>query len=138
MSIPVKTMPAVFGHCEAIYKAMEERSEPDEDGNVIYQGHLTKLFRTCNLSVPYYTAVMGHLKRMDCVRQLYRGGGGSESRWVILQPPTVELFETSPGFLKKTSADEMQAQQIRDLQTQINDIKSDTELRFAQLEAKIG
>jgi len=126
-------MPAVFNHCEVIYNAMDEAAVPDEEGNQIYQGYLTKLFRTLNFSVPYYTSVMNHLKRMDCVRQLQRGGGGSASRWLILQPPTADLFNNSPG-LKKTSTDLVQAQQIRDLNTRLNE----QEDRIAMLEAKVG
>jgi hypothetical protein len=59
----------------------------------VYEGFLTKLFKEANLSVPYYTTVMKELKVMDCVRQIRRGGGGSPSQWLLVQKPSMDLWQ---------------------------------------------
>jgi hypothetical protein len=130
-----KALPAVFHHCVEVYEHMESKVEVESDGSKVYVGYTTRMFKDLGLAVPLYTSVMNHLKRMDCVRQQFRGGGGTPSRWVLLRAPTQELFEISPGY-KKTTMDDIQGQQIRDLQRQINDMKDDFEVRFVQLEEK--
>jgi hypothetical protein len=91
-------MPAIFGHCEAVYRKMEEESKvmTVEGQEVqVYEGFLTKLFNDLNLAVPYYTAVMRELRKMDCVRQIRRGGGTAPSRWMLVQAPVEEVFQAS-------------------------------------------
>ena len=130
----MKELPAVYHHCVTVWKEMDSTAADDDEGQRVYTGHLTKLFRKVGLSVPYYTNVMNHLKRMDCVRQLYRGGGGTPSRWVLLQEPTTILFESSPGFKSITKQDDILAQMIRNQQDQINRFDE----RLLILEAKVG
>jgi hypothetical protein len=60
----------------------------------VYQGHTTKLFRMLNLPSPYYTSVLTALQKMGCIRQLSRGGGSAESRWELIDDPTLELFNS--------------------------------------------
>jgi hypothetical protein len=109
-----------------VYDAMEERSEPqDVDGveAMVYTGHLTKLFSVdLRLSVPYYTQVMNALKGMDCVRQIRRGGGSAPSVWLVVQPPTEDLFEGTrdPSTAsKKVQQNEQILQQLRDLNRRV-------------------
>lgn len=128
-----KTLPAAYAHCEEVYKAMEAEAITDEDGRLVYEGFTTKLFKKLGLAVPYYTAVMNHLKRMDCIRQISRGAASQPSRWALLQAPTPELYEASPGY-KATTADQILGQQLRDQQKQINDLTTKVEI----LEAKVG
>lgn len=88
--------PALFRHCCTVYEAMNDLAEDGLHGRT-YEGFLTHLFNDLDLSVPYYTMVMKKLKAMDCVRQLVRGGGSAPSQWLLLQEPTMELFNATPA-----------------------------------------
>jgi len=128
-----KSLPAVYSHCEEVYKAMEEIAVKDADGLLVYEGFTTKLVKNLGFAVPYYTSIMNHLKRMDCIRQIARGAASQPSRWALLQAPTPELYEASPGY-KATTADQILGQQLRDQQTQINELTD----RVKIMEAKVG
>lgn len=69
------------------------------DGQMIWEGALTKLIASQGLSNPYYTAVRRGLMAMDCIVQVRRGGGGQPSTWALLQEPTLQLWRgsESPG-----------------------------------------
>lgn len=109
-------VPALLKHTKTVYDAMKAASV-EVDGNVIYEGFLTKLFTECGLSVPQYTPVMRELMRMDCVLQLKRGGGPSPSQWQLLQSPDEELYEANHarriryGRNKRVSFDVIQQRQ---------------------------
>jgi archaellum component FlaC len=104
----------------------------EEVGEVlVYEGFLTKLFNTQHLSVPYYSAVMDNLQRMDCVRQMRRGGGTSPSQWALLQPPTTDLWDNmGRTHTPKGRRDRMEGleQQVRDLRQLVQNLISDFEL----------
>lgn len=87
---------ALLEHCKLVYEAMDERSKQMTEGKV-YEDFLTHLFTELGLSVPYYTQVTRALKSMDCIRMLRRGGGRAPSKWMLIQEPTVELFESFVG-----------------------------------------
>jgi hypothetical protein len=112
--------PALYEHCEKVYKAMEDIAEQAPEG-LIYSGHLTKLFEELHLGIPYYTAVMNKLKAMDCVRQIKRGGGPKPSKWLLLRSPSQELYGMPDGYAqmsKGNSAKQIQ-QQNRDLNARL-------------------
>jgi len=79
----------------------------------VWEGFTTRLFKELNLAVPYYTSVMNELQRMDCVRQMRRGGSTTPSQWLLLRQPTRELFDgpDSPARSRK----DLLEQQLRDL-----------------------
>jgi hypothetical protein len=115
---PVK---ALFDHCTNVYKEMKEQARESHDypeyaGQLVYVGHLTKLFQALDLAVPYYTSVMKQLKAMGCVEQIRRGGGGAPSAWAMNFEPEREAFE-SAAPLKRPVAGKMAAleQQLRDM-----------------------
>ena len=93
----IKPMPALYNHTVDAYRSMKEEAqtkeyEPGAEG-LIYEGYITKLFRdTLNLSTPYFTKVLNELKRMDCVRQIRRGGSTTTSLWLLLQEPDQDLW----------------------------------------------
>lgn len=119
----LEVLPALYEHCCTVYSGMYEKSKVDDLGRIVYEGHLTKLFVELRLSVPYYTTVTRELKRMGCVEQIRRGGGGSESQWELIQTPTDVLWRHVGGGAKKTAASarhHMLEQRINDLTKRVN------------------
>jgi hypothetical protein len=82
---------------------------------VVYEGFTTGLFQELELSIPYYTKVLRHLKAMGCVRQLRRGGGSAMSRWELIKEPNfldyeaaaVQVDMKAPAVSKQSVADQM-------------------------------
>jgi hypothetical protein len=117
-----ETTPALLTHCESVFMAMQAQSATTRIDDVdcqVWEGRGTKLFRDLGLSVPYYSTVMTALKGMDCVRQLERGGGGKPSRWLIVQPPSRELFKLLPDTSEKQQRETANQQQLNDLNRRI-------------------
>lgn len=118
----------MFNHCVTVFKAMDEEAVDRLEGRV-YVGFLTTLFaEKTDLSIPYYTAVMRHLQAMDCVRQLKRGGGPSPSQWLLVQEPTIALFDATSGkahTIRGMASQTKKArdQRTRDLQKRIDDLE---------------
>jgi hypothetical protein len=114
-----KPMKAMYEHCVNVYARMSE--EAISDGSVlIWEGHTTALFRGLELSTPYYTTVMRHLKNMGCLAQIRRGGGNARSKWQLNHEPQEAAFtvvdsRTAP----RTGSLEQVKQQIRDLSTRV-------------------
>jgi hypothetical protein len=121
-------LPSIYEYSVQVYQQMKESSSyevlgsqyGDEEG-LVYEGFLTKLIGGMDLPTPYYTKVMKELKRMDCVRQLRRGGSSTTSRWLLMQEPTPDLFrkmgptkETATGW--KGSVE----QRLNDLNTRLS------------------
>ena len=136
MDVP-QTPPALFFHCQTVYEAMwadaEDRKvteevelEPGASGWIkVWEGSGVRLIDDLNFSSPYYSKVFGALQRMDCIRQIRRGGGGAPSQWLLLQAPTIELFE-SMDVLSTPSvvAREMTQQQLNDLARRISRLET--------------
>lgn len=146
-------LPAIFEHCVNVYKRMESeaRLHPSEygdktfpNGSLIWEGHLTKLFASLHLSVPYYTSVTRELKRMGCVAQKRRGGGNAPSQWIILTEPTEELFRqdddrsTRSLAAKRAGKIGMLEQQVKDLSRTVMKIASDYDTIIQVLQEKEG
>jgi hypothetical protein len=133
MSETITEMPAMYRHCLETYEAMENNAQfEDIEGHesvLVWKGFLTKLIcKELSHSVPYFTKIMQNLKRMDCVRQLQRGGGSAHSHWALLQKPTPELWEAhhrQPEQTAKTLGNarmDVIEQQMRDLTRMVQDI----------------
>ena len=121
-------LPVLYDHCLKVYEEMEGRSElitSEEHEMVVYEGHLTTLFRDLRMSIPYYTHVTRELKRMGCIVQLRRGGGNAPSQWELRTAPTATLYRT--GFSRKPHKSEVKfrsmEQKIRDLTKRITDLE---------------
>ena len=117
--------PALFEHVSTIYNAMAEGAEEDKDGNKIWTGFATHLFKEYDLSVPYYTQVMRMLQAMDCLRQLRRGGGTAPSKWLLNQEPSMELFDAAcqiPGAYRGSKAAQTD-QMLRDLSNRLTAVE---------------
>lgn len=128
-------MNALYGHCEAVYKKMEEASvvKTIEGQEVqVYEGFLTKLFNDLDLAVPYYTSVMRELRRMDCVRQLRRGGGNAPSLWLLVQAPVEEMYQAAHA--KPITTDGRGVTTTKQLAQQVRDLNA----RLSVLEEKVG
>jgi hypothetical protein len=130
--------PMMFDHARRVYEAMdaeavEESFEfEDEDGipheqvHKVYTGHLTTLFQRLELAMPYYTGVMKGLKALNCVEQLRRGGGTSQSKWVLYQAPTeqgwVDYDDNKRGGVRQGKT-AMLEQQLRTLAERVQRIE---------------
>jgi hypothetical protein len=96
-----KATSVVFDHCVRVYREMEAQSRVEnvEDAVwLVYEGYLTKLFGSLQLSTPYYTKVREMLKVMGCIEQLRRGGGNTPSRWRLVREPNEESFNSFVGM----------------------------------------
>lgn len=105
---------AILRHCQDVYTAMSSQAKPYSENPEfnLYTGYLTRLI-TEELALPnsYYTFVTKELLRMDCIRNIQRGGGSSPSQWILLKYPTQADFESMPELAPKlTKKQAVQAQ----------------------------
>jgi hypothetical protein len=133
--------PALFLHAKAVWDKMAEEAS-DTDEGLVYTGSLVRLVtKQCHLSMPYYSSVTQALRRMGCAEQLRRGGGGAPSQWVLIQPPTTELWEHAsdvllvPSTVNPSRADQ-HAHMINDLTQRLGKLEREfAELRDAFIES---
>lgn len=125
-------VPALFAHCQEVYRAMDRATETEIIDGVpakVWTGYTTKLFRKLDLSVPYYSSIKHALETMDCIRQYQRGGGGSPSKWIMVQVPTPELWDsknlTDVMRARRTGGKNAvtQSQQQRDLSGRVAELE---------------
>lgn len=120
-----KTTPVMYDHCVAIYQKMVAEADTNEENDLVYTGHLTKLFASLGFPSPYYTSIMNHLKAMGCVEHLRRGGGNAHSVWKMVTPPTEESFESMVTMLRPQRGRLNQLeQQLRDLSRRVDKLES--------------
>lgn len=123
-------LPTIFEYCVKAYQAMKEEASTenlgaqygDEEG-LVWDGFSTQLIRNLDLPVPYYSKVFGELKRMDCVRQLRRGGSTTTSRWLLMQDPSPELFTKMPADRTPKGGKASVQQQINDLNSRMGRVE---------------
>ncbi len=124
-------LPTIYEYSVEAYQAMMEQASSenlgaaygDEEG-LVYDGFTTKLIADLGLPTPYYSKVLKELQRMDCIRQLRRGGSTTTSRWVLLQAPTVELWtKMAPSRRGGGSRMDVLEQQMRDVRKRLNDLE---------------
>jgi hypothetical protein len=132
----VADIPAMYQHCTDIYNKMLEHSSRDPDtGHQLYEGVLTQLVtKECGLSMPYYSTGTRFLRQMDCIRQLRRGGGGSPSKWLLIQEPTEELFRLAMTALNSRAQPNEETQALRDLNVRLAAMETRLEIVEATLE----
>lgn len=129
--------PALLLHAQRVFEAMLAESSETSHGTV-YEGFLTKLFETLNLSVPYYSSVTKALKAMDCIRQLHRGGGKSPSRWLLVQEPTNELFNWALPEMKRVRPYKTKKNSNRHIIQLLTDIRERLDHQDAETERLRG
>jgi hypothetical protein len=121
----------MYDHCVKVFEAMFRQAKPEllegsDEPMMVYNGHLTKL--VCDdlrLPVPYYTATKNELIRMNCIRQLRRGGGNGTSQWLLLATPTEELWRANtPPRTRPTARMDYLEQQNRDLANRLATVES--------------
>jgi hypothetical protein len=115
-------IPAMFEHAQKVWIAMLEHAGPDEEyaGKLVYEGHLTNLFKKLRLSVPYYTAIKNQLTAMGCIEQVRRGGGNGTSKWVMWKEPNLgEWKNTAPSKARTGNKISIQEQRIKDLAARV-------------------
>jgi hypothetical protein len=121
-------LPTIYEYSVQTYQAMTEQASEeslgaaygDEEG-LVYDGFTTKLIRDLGLPTPYYTKVLKELQRMDCIRQLRRGGSTTTSRWLLMQDPTPTLFQKMQSSRKPGGSRlDVLEQQVRDLRGRLD------------------
>jgi hypothetical protein len=114
---------ALWVHSTRLYAEMLKESDGvgEVDKPVVWKGHMTKLFVSLNIPLPYYTPVLHLLEEMDCVKQKARGGGARESEWYLIRQPTPELFEKATH--KTTTPTPQYQTRIEQLEGQLKDIR---------------
>lgn len=120
--VDLTVVPALFEHAVRVYEEMKKNSEVDENygDNVVYEGHLTNLFKKLRLSVPYYTSIKNQLVGMGCIEQVRRGGGNATSRWVLWKEPDLaEWKDFAPARARRGNATTMMQAQIKALSDRV-------------------
>jgi hypothetical protein len=144
----VQQNPAMFDHVCAVYKAMRAQAEMDEEYScLVYEGHLTQLFRRLKLSVPYYTTIKNRLIAMGCIEQIKRGGGAALSRWLLWREPTLDEYHAVTERRPRKEGDRYSIveQRIRDLQKlaathgdELEELRRLIVVLQKEVEAKVG
>ncbi len=125
-------LPTIYEYSVEVYQAMMEQASSenlgaaygDEEG-LVYDGFTTKLISDLGLPTPYYSKVLKELVRMDCIRQIRRGGSTTTSRWVLLQAPSVELWtKMQPSRRGGGSRLDVLEQQMRDLRARVSALEA--------------
>ncbi len=125
-------LPTIYEYSIQTYQAMTEQASDellgpaygDEEG-LVYDGFTTKLIKDLGLPTPYYTKVLKELQRMDCIRQLRRGGSTTTSRWLLMQDPTPELFtKMQPSRKPGGSRLDILEQRFRDLNDRVTALEN--------------
>lgn len=136
----MSSLPAIYKHCCTAYEKMMEESTEEEtpDGKVVkvYKGFLTQLVKDMGFSVPYYSHIRAELVRMDCIRQLKRGGGNSHSQWLLVQPPSPELFKFVITNSTKKSSRRTNEQRLNDLNERVSVLEHNVNALISALSEK--
>lgn len=139
-------VPTIYEYALQTYRKMEEEASVETLGEqfdfiqaLVYEGFTTHLVRDLDLPPPYFSKIRSELMRMDCIRQLRRGGNTSPSRWLLVQPPTLELFRgmVATGTAPQGSKASMQ-QQINDLNTRLSAMEEIVTALLLEREASNG
>jgi hypothetical protein len=97
-------VPKHYIKCQTVYARLDEEARDTVDGR-IWSGQMSVLV----MQVGNYTNIMNSLKSMDCIEQLVRGGGPSESIWRLNHPPTMDLLKTVRKRIANNSVKTAQA-----------------------------
>lgn len=112
-------VPALFEHAVKVYESMHREAREEAIGDrfhLVYEGHLTNLFKRLRLSVPYYTDIKNRLIAMGCIEQLRRGGGNGTSKWILWKLPTLPEWQQAVALApKRGNKQTVHDQQIKDL-----------------------
>lgn len=130
----LEVIPALFEHATSVYEEMTSKASWDDElSALIWEGHLTNLFRKLRLSVPYYTQIKNQLMAMGCIEQLRRGGGSGMSRWVLWKKPELGLWKTTdPVRSSRGNKIAQQDQQIRALAERVTALESQIGVLIAE------
>lgn len=135
-------MPAPYRHSFALYDLLDKEAEVMlVEGQLVrvWSGHMTKMVTDgLGLSLPYYTKILTLLKASNCLQQLQRGAVLTPSKWILLQTPTLELFDavSKNSPLQTTSRLRTQAndQKMKDINTRVNELEDKVTILIARVE----
>ena len=125
--------PALFGHCQRVYREMHARSKradenEESDGYdvIVYEGMITKLICSdLNYAMPMYTRILRCMQELGCIRQIRRGGSTTPSLWELIKEPDENAFlALVPKKRKPVSKVEMLADQVNSLTSRVNQMET--------------
>jgi hypothetical protein len=134
-----ENIPALYEHACSVYEAMVALATRDElEGRevLVYEGHLTHVFKKLRLAVPYYTTIKNRLSAMGSIEQIKRGGGTATSRWVIWKEPTLDEWIRVTGGKPRSRGDRYLAMEQRQ-RDQIGYIRA-LQVRIEELEQAVA
>lgn len=135
-------VPAMFEHAQRVYDTMHQASRKESVGErsiLVYEGHLTGLFKKLLLPQPYYTKIKNMLVAMGCIEQLRRGGGNGTSKWVVWHAPELEAWKTTEAKRpSRGNAQTMHGQMIKDLASRVDKLEQVVEALLTIVNNKIA
>lgn len=108
-------LPSTLVACIRFYTAMRSRAEPAVP-YPIYDGHPTALFRELGYSINDYARILRRMLAMGCIEVLQRGNGRTNSKWALVDEPTLDAFAATATVPKKPSKSRMDTFEDRLLQ----------------------
>jgi hypothetical protein len=115
-------MPTLLVNLQRFYDALHDAATTDDQGVVVFRGHVTKVFLELRppLPQPYYAKLRRYLLATECIVQVSRGARYSDSVWHLIQRPTEDLIRDADpdSLVADTSTDTA----IKLVQSRVKDI----------------
>lgn len=92
-----------FGYCLEVFDYMRKNAVYNEElDNLVWEGKLTHAFKhdgeLAHIGMSRYSKIMDHLKKMECVEVVERGGGNRGSIWIVSDDrPTEDTWKNTRG-----------------------------------------
>lgn len=80
----------------AAYAYMHNRSELDNDGNRIWEGYTSHIFKFYDIGSNEYSKIMNKLRDCRAITVIRKGSGKSGSAILLRKPPDKIEFNTTP------------------------------------------
>lgn len=117
-------MDALYRHSHSTYEALEHSASTEHVGDQelrIYRGSVTKLWKTLNISMGYYSDVFTALEHNSCITRIQQGGRNVDSIIVLHGPPAWESW-TTEGLqepLTQPKPTDILSQRVEDLERRL-------------------
>lgn len=132
-------MASMLDHCEAVYRALEERATIKDD-ELVFAGGITEVYTSLGISHSYYSKVFQRLEDAGAILKLQRGGRGVDTVIVLRGLPESwpEPLRLTNGTRSDTVLREVQEIKESIGGLNIKEALLDLETRLSKLEAVIA